>query len=322
MLKFLRRFIWTLVIFLAVGAPAYYLLVVHSPALRNAAEFPLDMAQIRALAGSMPGYKPGEVRYETVAEFQFAEAMRAAGDPWKKISVPVYSYQLIYPDQTLIIDAAMDKSLAVPEFMVPMFDEAAYQRMNTALEQARLIVVTHEHLDHIGGITNHPNLAALLPALRLTQEQIDHPDRMAPAEFPAGAMKTYQPLQYDGLFALAPGVVLIEAPGHTPGSQMVYVQLADGRELLFLGDVSWQMRNVDILRERPLFMTLMIKEDRKAVLGQLKALNQLTLAEPGIKLVPGHDGPVIQALTEAGFMQPGFKPAPSPIVLENTIGTP
>ena len=32
--------------------------------------------------------------------------------------------------------------------------------------------------------------------------------------------------------------------GYTPGSQMVYVKRADGREILFLGDVAWQMSNI------------------------------------------------------------------------------
>src|SRR6185436_13319202 len=104
------------------------------------------------------------------------------------------------------------------------------------------------------------------------------------------------PLRYDDLLAIAPGVVLIKAPGHTPGSQMVFVQLADGRELLFLGDVSWRLQNIADVRERPLFMTLVIGEDRDAVIGEFQALHQLMEAEPSIKLVPGHDGPAIQAL--------------------------
>ncbi|MGH8528700.1 MAG: MBL fold metallo-hydrolase [Nevskiales bacterium] len=308
MVRFLRRFMWTLVILLAIGAPAYYMLALHSPRVGDVADFPLDIAQIRELANSMPGYKPGEIRFENVAAFAFAEAMVVAGDPWKKTPIPVYSYQLIYPDQTVIIDAALDKSLATPEAMVPMFDAAAYQRMSAALEKAALIVITHEHADHIGGIVKHPRLKALFPALRLTDAQLAHPDRMMQAKPAAGTFDGYQALRYQGVLALAPGVVLIEAPGHTPGSQMVYVQLADGRELLFLGDVSWRMRNVDVLRERPLFMTLMIKEDRHAVLGQFKTLHRLMETEPGIKLVPGHDGAAVQALVDAGFMQAGFTP--------------
>ena len=107
--------------------------------------------------------------------------------------------------------------------------------------------------------------------------------------------------------ALAPGVVLIKSPGHTPGSQMVYVKRADGRELLFLGDVSWRLRNLEQVRERPLFMTLIIGEDRRQVMGQFQALHALHQAEPGLALVPGHDGPAVQALTAAGLLEAGFR---------------
>lgn len=305
-MKALRRFAWTLAILTALLAPAYYLLV-----MRNASQatvYPLDVAELRQLASSMPGLKPGQIRVEQVAAFQFSEAMQVAGDSWRAIAVPVYSYQLVYPDQTLIIDAGMPQSMAQPDFMMQSFDEAAYQRVVAALDQAAAIVITHEHFDHSGGVADHPRFAALLPRLRLTAEQLAHPDRMAPGKLKSELMQNYQPLRYERVTALAPGVVLIKAPGHTPGSQIVFVQLADGRELLFLGDVAWRTRNIEVERERPLFMTLMIKEDRGAVLGQLKALNRLLNEAPELKIVPGHDGPVVEALLQSGYLQRGFQP--------------
>lgn len=277
------------------------------------ADFALDLAELRRLADSIPGDRPTDIRYEKVTAFSFPAAMITAGDSWDTQEMEVFAYQLVYPNHTAMIDSAMDRSLAQPDFLIPWYDEAAQGRVQRALEQASLILITHEHSDHSGGVLRHPQLARLLPALRLSQAQVEHQDHMKPAELPAALFAGYQPLKYERYAAVAPGVVVIAAPGHTPGSQMVYVKRADGRELLFLGDVSWKRRNIDLQRERPRFVTdWLIGEDRHAVFGQLRALQRLAEQAPGLQQVPGHDGVVIGQLSASGFLQQGFVETGSP----------
>jgi glyoxylase-like metal-dependent hydrolase (beta-lactamase superfamily II) len=101
--------------------------------------------------------------------------------------------------------------------------------------------------------------------------------------------------------------VLIKAPGHSPGTQMIYVILQDGRELLFVGDIGWSLRNIEEVRGRPrLVSQLMLNEERDRVFGQLQALHDLHEAEPGLIIVPGHDQQYLETLVEQGAMVRGF----------------
>jgi glyoxylase-like metal-dependent hydrolase (beta-lactamase superfamily II) len=102
--------------------------------------------------------------------------------------------------------------------------------------------------------------------------------------------------------------VLIKAPGHTPGSQIVYIKRADGAEMLLLGDVAWHERNVDIVRERARLVTqFMLREDRDAVMLELKELNRLRAAEPKVAMMPGHDAGSLAQFVEGGLLEVGFK---------------
>ncbi len=200
MKPWVRNILLSLCALLVMAGAAYYWFIVESH-VPGGAEFALDIGEVRRLAGAAPGDKPIAIEVEAVALFKPPAAFVVAGDGWKPTDLPVYSYRVVYPQSSVIIDTALNEELGSGN--LASFDAAAFARMQAAMAQASLILLTHEHADHIGGLTTHPNLAAVLAATRLTREQIANPTAMLPARFPDHALDGYVPLDYRKYDAVA-----------------------------------------------------------------------------------------------------------------------
>jgi glyoxylase-like metal-dependent hydrolase (beta-lactamase superfamily II) len=232
-----------------------------------------------------------------------------AGAEWAKVDMVRASYRLVWPHRTMILDTGYDEATARATG-ADSYDRSAWDRMQRALARCSLIAVTHEHGDHIGGLIASPELRDLLPQALLTPEQFRRIPGAKP-QWPEDSRDGYIPMGYQGIMAIAPGVVLIRAAGHTPGSQMIYVRSASGHEYLFMGDTASLLSNVTHQHARSRLVTdFMTHDDRPAVLAQLAALHRLAAAEPGISLVPGHDADAIAALVRQGWLKRYFSLPP------------
>ena len=266
--------------------------------------FPLDLAAIRAEADKLPGAVPERIEVEVLSFQQVPRIAMQAGADWAPVDLIRTSYRLVWPDRSIVIDTGHDEKSARATG-VKIFMRPAWTRLQAALKTADTIIVTHEHGDPTGGLANSPALAGIAPHALLLPEQA--------MTLPAARRSAAQPLRYTSLKAIAPGVVLIRAAGHTPGSQMVYVRRGDGHEYIFMGDTASLAGNVTALRARSrLVADFMAREDRPTVLVQLRALQRVALANPQISLVPGHDGSEIGKMITAGWLTPHFQPSEPP----------
>jgi glyoxylase-like metal-dependent hydrolase (beta-lactamase superfamily II) len=231
-----------------------------------------------------------------------------AGRSWDGIEMTHVVFQVLWADgQTLLIDSAQDREMHEATPGSGPFDVEAWERVVAAMEAASQIVITHEHPDHLGGVARHPRPEALVPKLRLTLEQFENVEALEEIDFPTTIREGVTPLVYEDAVAIAPGVVLKKAPGHTPGSQMVFVALADGRELIFVGDVVWNLDAITDLVYRPRLMTdLLIGENREFAIHQLRALRDL-YDQGEVSIVVSHD----RRTHEAAAISSGFN-APLP----------
>ncbi len=250
-----------------------------------------DLADIRRAATLIPGRKPLRINVLKFAESHRTKNFSVKGEPATPSIQARTVFQVVYADGNVMVDAGMDLPMhkqigrGAEE---PYFTEQA-QQVDKALRGARAIIFTHEHGDHVTGVIRTPYLAELAPKTILTRAQV-HTLETTP-QFPdlritEEQAQRYHIIDYDQYMAFAPGWVLIKAPGHTPGSQMMFITLDSGREYLLIGDAAWHMDSVRKVtgKDAP-----WIVEDTSAVNDQLKWLNGLFNSEKNLVIIASHD---------------------------------
>ena len=272
---------------LAVLAPYYWLLLDNQHTVLPAK--PITIAQLRSLAAAIPGARPYPLAVERSALRRVPGNLLVAGSEMKRKQVAFMAFRLpVQGGRAVMIESGIDRAGAAT-MNTEGFDAEAQARVEAALDQAGMILVTHEHLDHLGALVSHGG-TALAQAAWLNPAQLPPSPEVAKLAWPKASLP--QPrITGTAPRAIAPGIVVIPAPGsHTPGSQMVFVQLADGRELLFTGDIASFSQNWQEQRGRSrLIETWFAPENRAEVFAWLQTIQSWHRQAPGLLIVPGHD---------------------------------
>lgn len=268
------------------------------------------LRQLRNAATAVPGALPLELRYVTVAESQRPRRVVLDGGSDEPYVQARTAFQLVYDGSTLMIDAGMDEEVHRTFGMGAV--EPYWPERNAAVQEAlldaSLIVITHEHGDHVAGVVRSPNRRAIARHTVLTKAQAETlvlaPQSPLIRLTPAQAAE-YLVIDYARFHPVAPGVVLVKAPGHTPGHQMVFVRLASGTEYLLSADVTWALDGIADLTQRPQATSDRIREDRDALRFQIRWLNVVHNSS-GVIVVPSHDSVYLSDLEQRGVITEGL----------------
>ncbi len=246
-----------------------------------------DLQQVRQLAGTGG---PVSIRAAQVGEGSMLGSALYKGGPLSLTPMPMFAVELVWPENSILIDPVSDDACArehVPGGIDA--DLEAYTWMQQAMLRADAIVATHEHYDHLCGLTSSPHLKKLADKAVLTPEQLG--SRTTAHSVSEELRALVEPLGFRGTHALAPGVVLIKAPGHTPGSLWVYVREASGEEFLFVGDTVWQQAALDQARHKPWLTIWGLSEIVENQGRYIRFLHDLKEEEPQLHIVVAHDAP-------------------------------
>lgn len=287
---------------LLFGLPYYWFLLDNSGATRPAKQ--ISIAQLRLLAASIPGEAPYAVEAERAAWRNVTGNAMVAGSGMNSKQVGYMAFRLpVHGGRPVMIESGITPQIAAA-LNADSFNKSAQERIDREMNRAGLILVTHEHPDHLGALAVHGG-----PALQQTAWL--NPQQLAAKLSWNGPLP---PPRLSGtmLQAVAPGIVVIPAPGsHTPGSQLIYVRLADGHEVLFVGDNSSFAQNWQELRGRSrLVETWFAPENRAEVFAWLKTIRALKAQAPGLLVVPGHDWQWLENPDNRTGVRIGFSDGP------------
>jgi hypothetical protein len=260
---------WLLIAIVVVAWSFWWLLI--DPDRGTAPAKPIHIAELRTLAGILPGQHPTRVTYTLLATRMTPGDHFAAGIGLKRRPLAIVAWTLPVPGKGPIM---IDPGAPPPEASVGQFanfDFARQSQVNAATKTASLVLYTQGHQREPVRPGDRLGLAGISIA------------RPAPA---SAAL----PISYTTAQAVAPGVVVIPASSAAPGARLVFVQLADGREFLFAGNIATFTENWSRLRARShLAAAWGPPQNRAETYAWLRTIRQLRLEAPKMKIVPGHD---------------------------------
>ena len=185
--------------------------------------------------------------------------------------------------------------------LVPHRSAAA--ALSAVAERVRGVVFTHLHTDHVEGIGELCSRVNMLPVpmTAAQAEHINYTTRPGLGLLEEAECVHLERASGGPLFPVAgfPGVFLIDAGGHTPGSQIVLAFTRDGdgteRRYAFTGDIVNHIDGITYDVPKPFLYRLLVVPEAEERQHELRLFLKRLHDEAGFALLVSHDQRAIEA---------------------------
>lgn len=158
------------------------------------------------------------------------------------------------------------------------------------------VILTHAHWDHVSGLEDLPGVPVWV-----SQNELDFVHdggritelarRLGTQDYKVYGFNSGPYLGFEASHDVFGdgSVVLVPAPGHTPGSIIAFILLPDGKRYALVGDLAWQMEGIDLPAEKPWLVRALVDAYPEHARELIIRLHQLKQAMPELTVVPAHD---------------------------------
>jgi glyoxylase-like metal-dependent hydrolase (beta-lactamase superfamily II) len=212
-------------------------------------------------------------------------------EPDGPFTVDYYLWIVRSRTTTLLVDTGFARGPAEARGRTVLIDPAeAYRRLGVDTRRPHPVVITHAHYNHIGNLGVFPASPVVVSGTELdfwatplaTKPLIGHFAEPGELAVITEATRQGRVRRFSGTYEVAPGVIVTEVGGHTPGQCMVTVPTSEGVVLLTSDAVHFAE---ELVRDMP-FVSI---TDLPATYQALQTVRELAARGAVDHVVTGHD---------------------------------